>query len=97
MSETRKIAAILVADVVGCSRLAGADEDHTLAKADLSTPPSRNRPHRKRAGSRDQGGDAGLPAGVAGKAKATTVSPSLLPRRLWPPAAMTTNCRPPST
>ena len=26
MSETRKIAAILVADVVGYSRLAGADE-----------------------------------------------------------------------
>jgi adenylate cyclase len=32
MSETRKIAAILVADVVGCSRLAGADEDRTLAR-----------------------------------------------------------------
>ena len=31
MSETRKIAAILVADVVGYSRLAGADEDRTLA------------------------------------------------------------------
>jgi len=27
MSETRKLAAILVADVVGYSRLAGADED----------------------------------------------------------------------
>ena len=27
MSETRKIAAILAADVVGYSRLAGADED----------------------------------------------------------------------
>ena len=32
MSETRKIAAILVADVVGFSRLAGADEDRTLAR-----------------------------------------------------------------
>ena len=31
MSETRKIAAILVADVVGYSRLAGADEDRTLS------------------------------------------------------------------
>ena len=31
MGETRKIAAILVADVVGYSRLAGADEDRTLA------------------------------------------------------------------
>ena len=32
MSETRKITAILVADVVGYSRLAGADEDRTLAR-----------------------------------------------------------------
>ena len=32
MSETRKLAAILVADVVGYSRLAGADEVRTLAR-----------------------------------------------------------------
>jgi adenylate cyclase len=32
MSETQKIAAILVSDVVGYSRLAGADEDRTLAR-----------------------------------------------------------------
>jgi adenylate cyclase len=32
MTETRKLAAILVADVVGFSRLAGADEDRTLAR-----------------------------------------------------------------
>jgi adenylate cyclase len=32
MSEIRKLAAILVADVVGYSRLAGADEDRTLAR-----------------------------------------------------------------
>ncbi len=32
MSETRKLAAILVADVVGYSRFAGADEDRTLAR-----------------------------------------------------------------
>src|SRR6266581_4016564 len=32
MSETRKIAAILAADVVGYSRLAGTDEDRTLAR-----------------------------------------------------------------
>jgi adenylate cyclase len=32
MSESRKIAAILVADVVGYSRLAGADEERTLAR-----------------------------------------------------------------
>jgi adenylate cyclase len=32
MTEARKIAAILAADVVGYSRLAGADEDRTLAR-----------------------------------------------------------------
>jgi TolB-like protein/class 3 adenylate cyclase len=32
VGETRKIAAILVSDVVGYSRLAGADEDRTLAR-----------------------------------------------------------------
>jgi adenylate cyclase len=32
MCETRKIAAILVADVVGYSRLAGAGEDRTLSR-----------------------------------------------------------------
>src|SRR5271155_4068884 len=32
LSETRKIAAILAADMVGYSRLAGADEDRTLAR-----------------------------------------------------------------
>ena len=32
MSETRKLAAILVADVVGYSRLAGVDEEGTLAR-----------------------------------------------------------------
>jgi class 3 adenylate cyclase/TolB-like protein len=32
LSETRKLAAILVADVVGYSRLAGADEERTLAR-----------------------------------------------------------------
>src|ERR1700733_12049314 len=32
MSETRKIAAIVVADVVGYSRLAAADEDRTLSR-----------------------------------------------------------------
>ena len=32
MAGTRKLAAILVADVVGYSRLAGADEDRTLAR-----------------------------------------------------------------
>src|ERR1700753_1776821 len=44
MSETRKLAAILAADVVGFSRLAGADEDRTLARlralrSDLIDPP----------------------------------------------------------
>ena len=32
MAESRKLAAILAADVVGYSRLAGADEDRTLAR-----------------------------------------------------------------
>ncbi len=32
MAEGRKVAAILVADVVGYSRLAGADEERTLAR-----------------------------------------------------------------
>jgi class 3 adenylate cyclase len=32
VSETRKLAAILVSDVVGYSRLAGADEDRILAR-----------------------------------------------------------------
>ena len=32
MAETRKIAAILVADIVGYSRLAGTDEERTLAR-----------------------------------------------------------------
>jgi len=32
MSESRKLAAILVTDIVGFSRLAGADEDRTLAR-----------------------------------------------------------------
>ena len=43
MAETRKIAAILAADVVGFSRMASADEDRTLARlralhADLIEP-----------------------------------------------------------
>src|SRR3984885_11105218 len=43
MGETRKIAAILVADDVGYSRLVGADEDRTLARlralrSDLTDP-----------------------------------------------------------
>ena len=32
MTATRKLAAILAADVVGFSRMAGADEDRTLAR-----------------------------------------------------------------
>ena len=43
MAGTRKIAAILVADIVGYSRLAGADEDRTLSRlrglrSDLTDP-----------------------------------------------------------
>jgi adenylate cyclase len=32
MTEARKVAVILVADVVGYSRLAGADEERTIAR-----------------------------------------------------------------
>jgi adenylate cyclase len=32
MTETRRLAATLAADVVGYSRLAGADDDRTLAR-----------------------------------------------------------------
>jgi adenylate cyclase len=39
MSETRKPAAIVVADIVGYSRLAGADEDRILAP---TRPPQRS-------------------------------------------------------
>jgi class 3 adenylate cyclase len=35
VSETRKLAAILVADIVGYSRLAGADEDRILAAPEI--------------------------------------------------------------
>ena len=54
MSETRKIAAILISDVVGHSQLAGADEDRTLARfsalrSDLIDPTyfRASRPHRQ--------------------------------------------------
>ena len=54
MGETRKLAAILVADVVGYSRLAAADEDRTLARlrglrSDLIDPADRraSRAHRQ--------------------------------------------------
>jgi hypothetical protein len=35
MAETRKLAAILAADVAGYSKLAGADEERTLASLSL--------------------------------------------------------------
>ena len=46
MGEGRKVAAILVADVVGYSRLTGADEEATLARmrtlrSELFNPSSR--------------------------------------------------------
>ena len=59
VSETRKLAAILVADIVGYSRLAGADEDRILARlrtlrSDLIDPipcrasRARRQAHRRR-------------------------------------------------
>ena len=47
MGETRKLAAILVADVVGYSRLAAADEDRTLSRLrGLRSDLDRSRPSR---------------------------------------------------
>ena len=43
MPETRKLAAILAADVVGYSRLAGADEERTLARLRGLRAPRRSR------------------------------------------------------
>ena len=40
VSETRKLAAILAADIVGYSRLAGADEDRILARLRMLLRPS---------------------------------------------------------
>ena len=59
MTETRKLAAILVSDVAGYSRLAGADEDRTLARLvtlrsdlielyHLRPPRARRQAHRRR-------------------------------------------------
>ena len=48
MSETRNIAAILAADVVGFSRMTGADEDGTLARLRVFAQRS-DRPHGRRA------------------------------------------------
>ena len=48
MAENRKLAAILAADVVGYSRLAGADEDRTLGAA-AGAPQRSDRPDHRRA------------------------------------------------
>ena len=48
MAETRKIAAILAADVVGYSRLAGSDEDRTLARLRALRSDYHRRPQRTR-------------------------------------------------
>jgi len=46
MAESRKLAAILAADVVGFSRLTGTDEDRTLARLRTLRP---DRPDNLRA------------------------------------------------
>ena len=38
MQEIRKLAAILAADIVGFSRMAGADEDRTAKSLAIMTP-----------------------------------------------------------
>ena len=59
MAETRKLAAILAADVAGYSKLAGSDEERTLARlrglrSDLIDPDHRraSRAHREAHGRR---------------------------------------------
>src|SRR5271166_1833470 len=47
MGGTRKIAAILVADIVGYSRLAGTDEDRTLSRAAGAAQRSDRSRHRR--------------------------------------------------
>ena len=56
MSPTRRLAAILAADVAGYSRLIGADEQGTLNR--LSAPYRGDRPKDRRA-SRSAGQDNG--------------------------------------
>ena len=43
MAETRKLAAILAADVAGYSKLAGADEERTLARLRALQRPAHRR------------------------------------------------------
>jgi adenylate cyclase len=70
MPETRKLAAILAADVVGYSKLAGADEERTLARlralrSDLIDPTIAVHNGRvvKRTG---DGGSSRTPSGLMG-------------------------------
>jgi hypothetical protein len=82
-TEARKLAAILVADVVGYSRLAGADEDRTLVRlrglrSDLIDPAYAESPGRIRR--RPQGG-AGARMSETRKLAAILVADS---RRLQP-------------
>jgi len=62
MSQTRRLAAILAADVAGYSRLMGADEEGTLKRlaairTELTDPQDRqaSRPHRQDDGRRVTG------------------------------------------
>src|SRR5574340_1245232 len=54
MTETRKLAAILVADVAGYSRLAGADEERTLARPWARSTEKRAWPSQRRGGEMSQ-------------------------------------------
>ena len=79
MGEMRKIAAILVADVVGYSRLAAADEDRTLARlrglrSDLIDPAidAASRPHRQAHGRRRSSSSAAWSTPCAARSKCRT-------------------------
>jgi adenylate cyclase len=54
MAETRKLAAILAADVAGYSKLAGADEERTLARLRARRSAISDEPWRKRSGPRSR-------------------------------------------
>src|SRR5208283_1518877 len=90
VSETRKIAAILVADIVGCSRLAGADRDRTLSRlrglrSDLIDPAIDAHHGRivKPPATAASSNSAVSSTPCAARSKCRTASSSAMPAFLW--------------
>jgi hypothetical protein len=71
MSQTRRLAAILAADVAGYSRLMGADEEGTLAAVRIEAPPDQ-------AAERARAGDSPKPAAPAAAPEGEAVDQSLI-------------------